>query len=808
MTQKQQEYRFSPRPEAHAMRWENLLRPVQYAVHDLLLRIAGAEEVRRAGHGARPARQREVVSNCFLVYGSRGTGKTTVLLSAKEAVERAESDQGFFHAEGEPREDLELSAQHRARELKAQQHTVWLDPLDLEPLPLSTNLLTTLLTRVRNALDAGGNDRDRARSTSIFEESATDARQQLGDLINDATLMWEEIQESDTRNRANRQRAAADIYSSFRARFTQAMDALSKKLDLRHGHDQGCSIILAIDNIDRTPEHLKAIVKLAQLVSHPCLWLVMAGDRVELEGFLERAYWKELIHSREGADARGKAGQFGEDEALGMARRQAHAAAQKVWPPSHRIEVNLVRPEETLTFSPPDAGTGNTIRDLLAKVSVECFIADVKDPAEKYQFSFIDLFEIQHARPRDAKPWDLLSVAARNGLCLPARGVLDLWQLAHWVVNGGAETLGAVKIARTMLRNAAADSTMPSTMGQYLQAEIIHRDTQGGTLLDFEEVALLVGGQLSVASTVCMAEEPIEIAELAILSSLHVSRSVDMLLNLSLGGKDTPPVPLPELAAAWLMILYDVLVYVPKLAVLGTTTIDVHLIQVTHDVVMSVNGGWQRQQARVSWPVPDFYTFNAHDVLWRHWENFYADPPARCACSECKGSSCAMLLVQGWIWCALQTFEVTSPRRDATATGPHAGASLERVFDDASLLYQEIKSEGQRALSQRKYFDSTGMCDWLETKMPLLLTRLYAPVGGTVGSSGIGSPACLTNQVQWIKANKHTELVTHWRKNRLFLWAHLDAQLASMVVDWIDLPVGARSSMQDWAYGDLRQALE
>ena len=40
----------------------------------------------------------------------------------------------------------------------------------------------------------------------------------------------------------------------------------------------------------------------------------------------------------------------GEDEALVMARRQANSTAQKLWPANHRIEVNFVRPEETLSF--------------------------------------------------------------------------------------------------------------------------------------------------------------------------------------------------------------------------------------------------------------------------------------------------------------------------------------------------------------------------------------------------------------------------------------------------------------------------
>ena len=154
------------------MTWGSLLDPVRKAVHDLLMRIAGAEEARRAGPDG--PQQPQALSNCFLVYGSRGTGKTTVLLSAQRAVQGAGGSPGFFDAD--PRhghhDTLLPAAQAYAQALSADQHIVWLEPLDLEPLPRTTNLLTTLLTRVRDALDAGDGphsaSRERLRSASIY----------------------------------------------------------------------------------------------------------------------------------------------------------------------------------------------------------------------------------------------------------------------------------------------------------------------------------------------------------------------------------------------------------------------------------------------------------------------------------------------------------------------------------------------------------------------------------------------------------------------------------------------------------------
>ena len=79
-------YQFFPRPEAHQMKWENLLPPAKNAVRELLVRLEGSVT------SFSRTDKKDTASNCFLVYGERGTGKTTVLLSAREAVH----DKNYF----------------------------------------------------------------------------------------------------------------------------------------------------------------------------------------------------------------------------------------------------------------------------------------------------------------------------------------------------------------------------------------------------------------------------------------------------------------------------------------------------------------------------------------------------------------------------------------------------------------------------------------------------------------------------------------------------------------------------------------
>lgn len=802
MTQEQHAYRFLPRPEAQPMKWSDLLPPVRRAVHELLMRIAGAETARRSGGGTGSG-----VGNCFLVYGARGTGKTTVLLSARFAVQHPEPGDDFFSSSEQDLEAFERDARACALDLKNEQHIVWLEPLDLEPLPPTANLLTTLLTRVRGALDAGGEYHEQTRTTSIFEESAGDARQQLGELINDATLMWEEIREQDTRNTALRQRAAADIYAGFSERYKRAMDALSKKLDLRHRGDQGCAIILPIDNIDRSPEHLKAIVKLAQMVAHPCLRLVMAGDRVEVTNFLERAYWRELIEGRAGTDARGKPGQAGEDESEGMARRQAQAMAQKVWPPSHRIEVDALQPRETLDFR--RANGEPPLRELLKAVKVPCFI--VGEGREKQTIDFVDLFELPASAADTDEPSGRLTRAARHAMCLPARVALDLWQLAHRVAADNFPH-GAVKIARTMLRTTAAGSSLPNGLVRPLQEDAVQRDANGGTLINVEGWDFRAKGVLSVSATIIEPAETLLAQGLAIRSSLFTRDTHDMLVHLQL--RDWP---LPELVGAWLAILYDVLYWVPELAVLGRASIDAPIVEVSHEAVACVNDVRCRGSARWPWSAPRFSTFDAHANFWRHWEGFRADDKARCSDKGCRGHPCPTLQLRGWLRCVLRTVEESGPPRVRASTLADRGKSLEGVFDEAAALYAEVKAEGERKLPTRRHFESTAVCEWFERELPLLLTRLYTPAGATAKTE----PAhrCHHRLLEWVVRHRKEPLVAQWSRDGEFLWADLDARLEQMFAAPTDadtaaasgtrvpMPPAQRAALQDWAYGEFKHAL-
>lgn len=842
------DFRFFPRPEAHAASWDCLLPPVQDAVYDLLFRLGGATERMKPREG-RGDCESQWVSNCFLVYGDRGTGKTTVLLSAQRAVR---DWPGFFGGVV----PAETKKERASRDAKGLAGAVWLDVLDLEPLPAEANLLTTLLTRVRDALGEDGEDgekRGEARPTSLFEESEHSARQQLQRLINDATLMWENISEPDTRSRASREVQAADIYASFRKRFKEALSTLSAELGRWFARDAWRPIILPIDNIDRSTEHLYAIIKLAQMVSCPHLWLVMAGDREDIDTFLERAFWKELIRVGTGAGASGKGGPYEEDEAFVMSRRQAAAASQKLLPPSHRIEVQRVRAEDTLRFrlvgacDPVDAkGPGaETIYELLAKVKI---------PAESGapSLNFIDLLDSRKLLPKVSCPKcpdnivDTLTLAARHGLQLPARGVLDLWQLAHAVVtetdhDPKGKDFRAEKIARTMLRNVIPPSRLTNDLGRLLQDQVIRRHAGGGTMLDFSDAQVKVWRLrrpvVDIRSRASVAQATDGQQLCSVVSKLTLSEIEDVTVEMarkssasssgSVGGGTAQGVELPQLVAAWLVILHDILIWAQDSSVVSRGEIPTAaVVETSHAAATSGRPTTSLPEER--WPAPVWNTFLAHDLFRLKWGIFRrgweekgglartgegvegaSDPPAD---RTLTSNSLLLDLVCGWVDCALWTFRAlfpadTAPGNDgATRSPPDDGGAdgeskettvtaeerFKQVLIDAAEAYGWIQarraipsdSEGVTVLDHHYTF----MRDWLENDLPLLFSYRYVPMAPCAGeNTDVPITAVLRDlivprkgragKVARERAEAMQSLVEGWIANWPFLQAKLDADL-------------------------------
>ncbi|GMU05453.1 hypothetical protein ASNO1_17060 [Corallococcus caeni] len=551
----------TPIPEAKAFRWDELLTPTQNALRDLIAWLSAAcdtspqarDTTSKARYTSPKDRytspkdhQDEHLSTSLLISGDRGTGKTTVLLSAAQALEDWQTFlYGSFQPEAVKPELDPLATLFQTIERRV----IWLDPLDLEPLHADANLLATLLVRVRAALDlneTGSSAHGVASSShsSILEESAEEAWGQLDRLVQDATLMWEAIKSTDDRTRADLQIKSSDTFTSFQRDFRKAMEEVSHTLSIpRFGSAGGRQVLLVlpIDNVDRSIEHLYNIVKLTRMVSSQRIWFVLAAGAHEFQLFMERSFQKELIISGQtGIGARGQ------EESIAIARRQAATTLRRALPPSYRIKLDTVKPDQAWWFPYKRGEKKSTddqkpsLHELLGKLRLragrdsnseqspqggkpqgatrgdhlEFFSAlfDLRDRLDsKVARAYRESLKVQeedaasgemgmvetrkHGEPLPTQRGTLdeedpvLSYAARLALSLPARTLQDLWHALYreWRRQEDDESAvgeGAISVATLMLRDAIDESDLPAWASEQLHNRIIRRNNRHKVLLD------------------------------------------------------------------------------------------------------------------------------------------------------------------------------------------------------------------------------------------------------------------------------------------------------------------------------------
>ncbi|WP_375745219.1 hypothetical protein NR800_10720 [Corallococcus interemptor] len=605
----------TPIPEAKAYRWDELLPPTQDALRDLIAWLRAACDT------STQPNQDEHLSTSLLISGERGTGKTTVLLSAAQALQ----DWRTFLYGSRKLEDVKPELDPLAQLFQdIEKRVIWLDPLDLEPLHADANLLATFLVRVSAALgqsETGGSVHGGTSSShsSLLEESAEEAWGQLDRLVQDATLMWEAIRSTDDRTRAELQIKSSDTFTDFQPHFRMAMEEVSRTLSIpRFGSAGGPQVLLVlpIDNVDRSIDHLYSIVKLTRMVSSRRIWFVLAAGAEEFQLFMERSFQKELITLGQTG-----IGASGEAESIAIARRQAATTLRRALPPSYRIELDTVSPDRAWWYP---YGPGDQTHDSDARPSLHKLLDGLKLPHRKESSRgeqlehFSALFDIhkrldgevskayheslqvneqdthlrekskdadrsleeQSPTPQEGQKIEapVLTYAARLALSIPARTLQDLWHALYreWrrqEDDGGEAGDGAVTVATLMLRRAIDESDLPAWASEQLHNRIIRRNNRHKIFLDLTGQPVRKDKRTTLADVVewpRWEEEEVrldgsrnwkkDLSSSRVLSrQLHLRRFGDLILRLDDLESPGRSVPLPPDVAGWFMLLHDVL---------------------------------------------------------------------------------------------------------------------------------------------------------------------------------------------------------------------------------------------------------
>ncbi|RKG71652.1 ATP-binding protein [Corallococcus sp. CA054B] len=644
-----QPYLPTPQAEAQAFAWDDLLTPTRQGLRELFAWLEAACA------GGADESNTEHLSTSLLVSGARGSGKTTLLLSAVEALRDWKKFVG--NASGP-----EVAALSRTLG-RLERRILWLEPLDLEPVSSQANLLATLLVRIRAALDkprhAKGACGESARwSTSILEEGAEETWGKLDHLIRDASFMWEDIPSTtDARVRAEQQIRTSEIYATFQSRFAEAMKDVACTLSMpRFGASGGNQVVLVlpIDNVDRSIEHLYNIVKLTRMVASRHLWFVLAAGHQEFQRFMERSFQKELIVSGQAG-----IGLRGQEETLAIARRQAATTLRRAFPPSYRIALEPVTAHEAWRF--PVDGRGETLQTLGS------LLGRLRLPISKQKESrglntFADLFDLARqltpevssfyrealriegaeAPASEASPDEPLpNYMGRIALTLPARTLQDLWHAVRREVLSSSAGTGpdadpeqgepVVRIAAAMLRNAIDESELPAWASEQLHHRILRLDDQGRVCLDLTGKPIRRSKRTSLHGVLqglprAPGGNGMGADARVLGTEIHLRRFHEVVLVLE--DLETPgrKAPLPSNVAGWFMLLHDVLMLFERPRVLSA---DLTALEMSPEMVATVHELWAGRahgepfvQAGFWWTPPAWSTFIEFGVLTAQWRAF------------------------------------------------------------------------------------------------------------------------------------------------------------------------------------------
>ena len=283
------------RVEAGAAQWQECDEAQQQAY----LRIAEmiAEAIRDMPPLDAPPREQDAVrrSRSAFVIGGRGTGKTTVLDTLRrDSQPRTRRDEKLTPV----RPGLDDRGRRRQQEWATQRQdllqqirgrVVWLETLDMEPLPPETNLLASILVRLEAAAKGFGGEGAAAtrkpRLTRGLIEPSSDYHSALLDLQrlqNDVALAWE----GNLRER--RGSLDPDAYAVEVMRVETSRLSLNSKFDdtLRklaqnvfRGRDvDDVLFILPVDDFDLNPPICLDLLRLLRLISIPRLFTIALGD--------------------------------------------------------------------------------------------------------------------------------------------------------------------------------------------------------------------------------------------------------------------------------------------------------------------------------------------------------------------------------------------------------------------------------------------------------------------------------------------------------------------------------------------------
>lgn len=343
------------RQEARAIPWGELIPQHRIAVRRVLELIQSAVDALPKPQREAPSDPMSVASalrvrhdrtsQLAFIDGGRGTGKTSVELSLRDALL---SPEGLARMSGgvvSPEHQDEIESLARIAK-QIHPHLEWLIPLDMEPMPAGVNVLAAILVRIEQALrDTVADDREAPTGWLARSDRGDELMTTLDTLRTDVVHAWD----GGLRERSPGQNLHAwsqEVLDAERARLN-LVERLTFLLDriAWHRHQRGHAnplFVLVVDDFDLSPNHCVELLRVVRMITTPRLFFIFAGH-------LDMA--RDVMHLKSAGDASTLAGSAGRLASCAsrveqMARGVAVNNLRKLVPPAHRIELGPLGADE------------------------------------------------------------------------------------------------------------------------------------------------------------------------------------------------------------------------------------------------------------------------------------------------------------------------------------------------------------------------------------------------------------------------------------------------------------------------------
>jgi len=213
-----------------------------------------------------------ITDRVMFLSGKRGTGKTSVLKALQNTIESNQKET--------------YNSDELQNLVNEKQNLIWLELLDLDPLPSTSNLLVSILLRIQTAIGrCSQQSRGMLDPCTEKEEIANEIRR----LVTDFTIAWEGNLQSrqgnidpdtfalEVRRAESARLKMYDLFSNLLNKVRDHIKTMNQ-YETDDGNANRILFVLPVDDFDLNPKLSLELLKLIRMISVPGFCTLLSGD--------------------------------------------------------------------------------------------------------------------------------------------------------------------------------------------------------------------------------------------------------------------------------------------------------------------------------------------------------------------------------------------------------------------------------------------------------------------------------------------------------------------------------------------------